>query len=130
MTCRSRATWGLWALFMAALFSGCSNGDRPPLGQVSGTVTLDGEPLYGVIVMFKPDEGRPATGVTDAEGKYQLVYRYGVNGAKIGPNTISFAYPTGESGAPIPEKYAGKTTLKEEVKSGSNTFNFALSSKD
>lgn len=129
---QSLRSWGSRLALCAILLGGCRDtGDRPPLGQVSGTVTLDGEPLAGVIVMFKPDSGRPATGETDGAGKYVLVYRYGVNGAKIGPNTISFSWPTGESGSQsIPDKYGAKTTLKEDVKAGRNTFDFALTSKD
>lgn len=90
---------------------------------------MDGKPLAGVIINFKPEEGRPATATTDSEGNYDLTYRYGVKGTKTGPNTISFEWPTGEAGAPIPEKYTSKSTLKEDVESGNNTFDFDLSSK-
>src|SRR5262245_49070668 len=55
-------------LLGGALLAGCSGGDRPELGYVSGTVTMDGEPLVGVIVTFKPEQGRPAVDVTDADG--------------------------------------------------------------
>lgn len=96
-----------------------------------GTVLFDGKPLEGVIISFKPDLGRPATSVTDAEGKYELIYRYGVSGCKVGPNTISFAWPTGYSGGgpAIPEKYAGKSVLKQEVLARPNSFDFVLESE-
>jgi hypothetical protein len=119
------------ALALAMLTAaGCGgSGDRPELGEVTGTVTLDGQPLKGVIVMFTPDSGRPASGVTDESGRYELIYRYGVSGAKAGPNTVSFEYPTGDSGPPIPAKYGGQSTLKKHVESGDNAFDFELSSK-
>lgn len=109
---------------------GCGSSDRPELGDVSGTVTLDGTPLSGVIILFKPDEGRPASAVTDEDGYYELAYRHGVEGTKVGPNTISFEWPLEQAGRPIPGKYtASKSELKETVEPGSNTFDFQLTSK-
>lgn len=107
---------------------GCGGAsDRPPLGQVTGTVTVNGEPLAGVLVSFKPEVGRAAVGMSDANGFYRLQYVYGVNGAKVGQNTVSFSWPTGASGTvPIPDNYGAKSTLQEEVSSGSNKFDFDL----
>lgn len=107
---------------------GCGDGgDRPPLGKVTGTVTVNGEPLEGVLVSFKPEVGRAAFGLTDANGSYRLQYVQGVYGAKVGPSTVSFSWPTGASGSvAIPEKYGSKSTLTEEVSSGSNKFDFDL----
>ncbi len=118
---------GLVGLFLA----GCSGAsDRPPLGTVKGTVTLDGKPWPNVMVLFKPDEGRAASGLTNANGEYELEYLYKVKGCKVGPNTVSFMYETGaEGGPPIPEKYGGKSQLKEEVMEGDNVFDFDLTSK-
>jgi hypothetical protein len=110
--------------------SGCSgSGDRPELGQVKGKVTLDGSPLSGAIIVFKPDKGRASTSTTDGDGEYELVYRQGVPGAKIGPHTISFEWPIGAAGPRIPDKYTTKTELKEDVKEGENTLNFDLQSE-
>lgn len=129
---RSTPKWAAMLILLAISLasSGCgSAGDRPELGFVTGAVKLDGKPLPGVIIIFKPEEGRPATATTDSDGNYELTYRYGVKGAKIGPNTISFEWPIGEGGTAIPEKYTSKSTLKEEVEAGNNTFDFDLSSK-
>jgi hypothetical protein len=110
--------------------TGCgSNGDRPELGMVSGTVMLDGKPLPDVIVVFKPEKGRASTATTDDEGHYQLVYRHGVNGAKIGPHVVSFEYPLDEPGPALPDKYTSKSELKEEVSAGANEINFDLKAK-
>ena len=114
------------SVFLALI--GCGDqGDRPPLGKVTGHVTVNGEPLAGVIISFKPEVGRAAAGLTDANGFYRLQYVQGVNGAKVGTSTVSFSWPTGSSGSvAIPEKYGSKSTLSEEVTSGSNTFDFDL----
>ena len=52
------------------LLAGCGGKTVP----VEGNVTLDGEPLAGATVMFIPvkEGGQPATGLTDANGKFQL----------------------------------------------------------
>ncbi|MDX1930114.1 MAG: carboxypeptidase-like regulatory domain-containing protein [Pirellulaceae bacterium] len=120
----------LSGLLLCVGLVGCSSGDRPPLGRVSGTVTMDGKPLAGVIVSFQPETGRAASAETDAEGNFDLEYTYQVKGAKIGPNTVSFAWPTGAEGKQnIPARFSTKSELKEEVKSGKNTFKFELTSK-
>lgn len=119
-------------LVLCGGLSGCGGdqGDRPDLGQVTGTVTLDGKPLPGVIINFKPEVGRTATATTDDSGRYELEYRYRVSGAPIGKSTVSFAWPMGTAGTwSIPEKYGSQSTLKKEVQQGNNTFDFALESK-
>lgn len=124
-----RVAFGFVSLFMLVLV-GCSAGDRPPLGRVSGTVTMDGKPLVGVIISFQPDSGRAASAETDPQGNYDLEYTYQVKGAKVGPNTVSFAWPTGAEGKQaIAAKFSTKSELKREVKSGKNKFDFELTSK-
>lgn len=111
------------------MFTGCGGADHPPLGYVSGTVTMDGEPLEGLLVLFKPADGRAASGVTDGEGKYSLEYTYGVAGAKTGPATVMFEWPLGTKNAkPLADRYTTKSDQKVEIKSGSNTFDFDLKS--
>ena len=117
------------ACHVVLIFTGCSSSDQPELGDVNGAVTIDGKPLAGAIIVFKPDVGRAATGITDPEGNYEdLEYLYGVAGAKVGPNTVSFEYEIGASGPPIPSKYAANSELKVDVKAGANTFDFSLDS--
>lgn len=109
--------------------------DRPDLGDVSGVVTLDGQPLPDVIVTFNPEKGRPSMGRTDAEGKYVLHY-LDEDGAVLGTHTVSITTPQEaptplgeEYQDPIPAKYNTQTTLTETVEAGDNTINFELQSK-
>ncbi len=91
---------------------------------------MDGEPLANVILLFNPEEGRPATGQTDEDGNYTLEYVYRVPGCKIGKNTVTFEWPTGYAGpVAIPAKYGPQSELIREVKKGRNTFDFDLVSK-
>ncbi len=131
---------------------GCGgSGDQPELGQVSGTVTLDGKPLSGVAVVFQPDNGRPARGMTNAEGKYELTYIRDTRGTKVGRNRVEIA-PSEEGGEDedageledpdspqakkpvnarrpaVPARYNTKSELEADVKPGKNTFDFDLKS--
>jgi hypothetical protein len=108
---------------------GCGGGaDRPDLGYVTGTVTLDGEPLEGVQVLFQPEDGRPAGGLANEDGYYVIEYIKGEKGTKVGPNTVAFSWLPGDSRAkPIPARYLGKTSeLKFDVQPGNNQFDLKL----
>lgn len=111
--------------------TGCSRGDRPELGYVSGRVTMDGEPLGNIIVKMKPDVGREAAVRADDQGRYVMEYAPGVKGTKVGPNTVTFEWPLGYEGPtkPIPRQYTGlDSPFKIDVKPGKNTFDFDLKS--
>jgi hypothetical protein len=119
----------LCLLVLTFSFLGCGSDDTPPLGTVKGTIKLDGVPLEGVIVLFKPDQGRAATGTTNAQGEYTLEFSYGVDGCKVGPNTVSLEWPLGATNAKaLPQRYTMNSELKADVKKGPNTFDFALES--
>lgn len=131
---------------------GCGgSSDQPDLGQVSGAITFDGKPLSGVVVVFQPDNGRPASGRTDAEGKYELTYIRSTLGTKVGLNRVEIA-PSEEDDAPeemevdpdsvetkrpakfksgkpkIPPRYNIRSKLEVDVQPGENTFDFDLTS--
>jgi hypothetical protein len=131
---------------------GCGGlSDQPELGQVTGTITLDGKPLSGIAVVFQPESGRPAKGTTDAKGVYELTYIRQTKGTKVGPNRVEIApsedgdveaeelanvdeegtATTQRSDArkpAIPIRYNVRSELKADVKAGKNTFDFKLES--
>jgi hypothetical protein len=151
-------TLALTVAALASIFTlGCGP-TGPGLGRVTGQVTLDGKPLPNVAVTFMPTgEGGTASGVTDANGKYELTHASG-KGAPVGKNmvavttvqkaqsTVDFsqipsdspeyakAVADAQSGynvvikEPIPEKYNSKTVLQFDVKSGSQVINLELKS--
>ena len=132
---------GIWATVALMLASvGCSkSGDQPDLGKVSGTITMDGSPVVGKQVTFAPDEGRGSHGITDSQGKYELMYMADTKGAKVGNHKVYITTPTNEEDdsdpdavlveETIPAKYNKSTTLTADVKSGKNTFDFQLESE-
>lgn len=121
---------------VALLCAGCGGGspsDTPELGEVTGVVTMDGTPMANVTVTFVPESGKPSFGGTDSEGHYTLVYNQNEQGAMIGQHTVRVTSPSegpqDEGKDPIPAKYNYKSTLKKEVKAGSNEINLDLTSK-
>jgi hypothetical protein len=77
-------------LALAVLLVGCGGGN---FVAVTGTVTLDGKPLEGAGIMFQPDAGGiPATGTSDAEGRFTLTTG-NERGATIGIHSVAVSKP-------------------------------------
>lgn len=128
------------ALLLSFMWTPVAPGCGGPanVASVTGTVTLDGQPLADATVTFVPVEasGTLSRGTTDAVGRYQLVYDSSYNGAAIGEYTVSIS--TFSSGLPdadppqpkIPEKVPAKYNLNSELKAavtgGRNELDFAL----
>ena len=86
-----------WAVAgLAAAILGCG-GENITLGKVSGTVTLDGQPVTSGIIHFMPQSGPAATGVIDDQGQYRLTTYSDGDGAVIGSHTIYFSPVADES---------------------------------
>jgi hypothetical protein len=108
-------TTGHWVaiplLFVLAL-GGCSQGDQPDLGLVTGRILLNGEALPHVEVAFQPDNGRPSYGQADDDGHYELTYIRDTKGAKIGKHRVLVRSGSVDSDAIEPvEVYAGKNVI-------------------
>jgi len=58
-------------LLLLASVAGCGPA-RPATTRVSGLVTFKGAPVAEADVNFIPADGRPASGRTDAEGRFSL----------------------------------------------------------
>lgn len=126
------------SLLCVMLGCGGDVSDRPDLGQVSGVVTLDGQPLSDATVSFQPPNGRPSSGTTDASGRYVLTYLNEVKGAVVGPHQVQVTTgrsavsdddPSSAKPETLPKKYNAESTLTAEVKKGNNTFDYPLESK-
>lgn len=79
----------LLPLCCALAAAGCGPG-RPKTLPVTGVVTLDGKPLEEASVLFAPEGGgRPATGLTDKEGRFRLGTFVPGDGALPGKHLVS-----------------------------------------
>jgi hypothetical protein len=134
-------------------FLGCSDGEDPRL-PVSGTVTLDGQPLADAKVTLMPkDSRRVANAITDESGRFESATTFSRgDGALIGEHYVAITPKNpppmpgdeisspGSAGldakpvkyiAPIPVKYGKpkESGLDVEVARGSdNDFSFELNS--
>lgn len=122
----------LGALFVACLsLVGC--GSAEGLGQVTGVVKLDGEPLVDASVEFTPLDGKGLTsyGRTDKSGYYYMMATRMDKGAAVGRNKVKIStYEVIDNSHSVaervPTKYNSASELEVDVKSASNTFDFDL----
>lgn len=135
-----KTTTALGLAFLVTLAAGCGGEGVAPTAEVTGTVTYKGAPLENVNVVFTPANGRPATGTTDAEGKFTLSTFASDDGAVPGEHRVaitSTAIPpmpgTPEAAKPqkklFPARYSdpAKSGLTAAVKEGeANEFKFEL----
>lgn len=142
------------AVCAVLLLVGCGR-RLPETSVVSGRVTFQGQPIGTGRIVFYPEEGRPAMGVIESDGRYRLTTFQSGDGATLGKHrvTIEAKRVTGEDDAPkkgvqgllggdevvdtaavaewlVPEKYSRLETspLNAEVKPGTNRLDFELTS--
>jgi hypothetical protein len=140
------------ALVTVAVLWGCGPPADPSLVPVTGTVTVEGQPLANATVTFIPKDGTPGfggTGKTDSSGKYTLAgsrdnapgipageYRVAISkrlmpdGSEVPAtdNTPPMMSPARES-LPVGYSNPATTQLTAAVKPGGGPIDFALKKK-
>jgi hypothetical protein len=124
------AVWGAYYLSTQIIVG---RGNVPPLGGVSGKVTIDGKPLANATVRFIPldDSGKTekkgasvALGLTDDGGHYKLFYVKDTLGAAVGQNRVEIQAKDEAGRDRVRRDFNAQTTLQREVKSGSQVMDF------
>lgn len=128
--------------FIVIACLGCGGTTGPELAEVTGKVTLGGQPLAKASLQFTPESpgGSPSYGVTDSEGSYELQFSSDRSGAMPGKHRVEILPvepETDDSGKPvdgtiavkIPAKYSQPGSLTADVQAGGNSIDFALDSK-
>src|SRR3990172_766536 len=117
------------------LLPGCEPGAaQREMSTVSGTVTLNGEPLTGGRVIFAHVEGPAAAADIQPNGTYTVEAAVGQTAVSIDHRSQPEPIPGGREGmlglgkSLVPEKYADATTsdLSLAVKPGKNEFNIEM----
>lgn len=83
------------AAFLLYFWMSSSESNLPPLAEVSGRVTVDGNPVPAQLMFFPSDENAEGSGSIaqcNADGTYEVYYNADVKGAVIGPNTIRISF--------------------------------------
>jgi hypothetical protein len=134
-----RLTAILPLLICLTLTAGCGSG-RPKCVAVSGVVTYQGKPVEGATVIFMPPKSRPATGFTDAQGRFTLQTFSAGDGGVLGEHVVCITKtvidpnaanksPYSKTKSVLPARYG--TPLKSPLKAtvtgeGPNDFHFDL----
>ena len=109
-------------LFAGCVLSGCGGNS---LTQVSGSITVDGAPAVGALVIYHPvGQGKMATGVADAEGKFQLVTDAEV-GAPTGKYQVTVTWPD-----PKQKQEAGSLLSQASSESGPDVLKGKFARKE
>lgn len=137
-------------LCLGLLFAGCEPAtDYSDLNlvDVTGRVTMDGQPLAGATVRFEGPPNRFADGLTDTQGKYRLMYDSNQPGCMPGEKIVRImagavgegaeegAALEGPEGRPlptitsIPSEYNRSSKLSANVSASTKSFDFDLKSK-
>jgi len=120
-------------LGLAMVAMGCA--DDGGMKQVTGTVTLDGQPTEGIDVIFVPVEGGRTNSIarTDLEGRFSLNYTSQHAGAMPGEYKVLFKQEEPNTRRELlPQRFSsgGKTTFRAKVEEGGdNDFRFEIESK-
>lgn len=120
----------LSSILLAVAVLGCSSAT----GTVEGTITVDGEPVQGVEVIYQcPSFSAEGSGITNSEGHYRVFYGRGNRDLPIGEYQLSLGImlPEDSSGASgklhKKVKFFNDNSRSEQVKSGNNVIDIEVS---
>ncbi len=129
------------AAILLVLFVSTGCGDGNGLVSASGTVTLDGQPLSGVVVEFRPNTAGDGSffGRTDSSGRYRMMRTAFQSGVAPGEYSVLIYYEpeddpscsceTEQDQREIPARYRSPSELHVTVEArGRNRLDFELSS--
>ncbi|MBX6313500.1 MAG: hypothetical protein IRY99_11375 [Isosphaeraceae bacterium] len=131
----------LLALVAVMALEGCGGGDELPRQEVSGTVTLNGQPLEDGSIQFQPagtGQGAAVSGGSMiTNGRYRIRRDQGLVPGTYKVMIFSHGETSGDASEPgaqtgpppelIPAQYNAATTLTAEVTTDKpNVFNFDL----
>lgn len=149
--CAGRLSGAVLGL-MAVSVSLCCGCGKPPMREVTGTVSLNGQLVehckvgfFPDVAEFNPDRHGFGFGVTDAAGKFAIQHPQGERGIWSGDYKVTFTLWVDKQGKPLPmetkpseveggvrnvfpAEYEEPSTTPEAVSvgSGENTFNFSI----
>lgn len=127
---------GCLALYALVSWVTSTGSKLPPLAEVTGAVYLDGMPLPGAEIHFRPQgagqnvpKAADAMARTDEKGRFRMRYTREHYGVPIGQCYIQIT-KTDENGVDlVPLRYRDRTEIRE-VKESGNEFDFQLRSAD
>jgi len=140
MDCKNFARRAVFLMIVALMLplllcAGCSESTEVRSGEVSGKVTLEGQPLTAGIVLFMTEDGHAASVPIGTDGSYTLQIRPDRFKVAVTPpeDPDPLASPpagpkSGSGDVAISRRYRDLSSsgLTFDAKEGSNTFNIEL----
>lgn len=125
--------FGVSLAMLAPLFAGCW-GEGFGVSEVTGTVTLDGKPRKGLMVVFSPNDGQttklpPAYGFTNDQGRYRAIRPGSKPGAVVGPTTIQVLSFDGNT-LVVNGKAVPNAERQQKIVRGPNVVDIDLATKE
>lgn len=127
----------LFTIFLIGILAGCSGGST---AEVTGTITVDGQPAEKGSISFIPSDGKSHTSGGQIENG-----KYAATNVPLGEMQVQIripkvtgkkkVYETGDSpyrdtfSESLPKKYNDQTELRFEVKPGKNEKNWELTTQ-
>ncbi|KLU07276.1 hypothetical protein RISK_000354 [Rhodopirellula islandica] len=112
---RNRLLGSSFLLFgLLSVLSGCGP-SGPEIAEVSGVVTMGGNPVPDASITFYPVSGRQSFGKSDQDGRYTLEYAQDQPGAVTGQHRVKIM--TGGMGAPSMPTGPGESPSKSRTRS-------------
>lgn len=137
-----RVTVAIGLVTVAFFLAGCGDGDQFETAPVSGTVTLNGEPVTAGTIMLSPISdgdsqltGKGAAGPVQEDGSFVLTTYEEGDGAILGKHRLAYAAPmtaqaapAGAHGGPARSPYYGAKpkTTEVEITSSDNVLEVEL----
>jgi len=125
----------LFCCFVVAV-AGCGSSEVE-LAPVQGRVTLDGQPVRGVFIIFQPPTGKPSYAMLDADGEFELQYNVKHAGSIVGRQEVFLRPPGSDELGDFPEGVKEPTSIPDryrqpfqtvDVTDDNNEFTFELTS--
>jgi hypothetical protein len=119
--------WGAYYLSSQVV---TARSNRPVLGNVTGTLTINGKPIPNATIRFRPVEKEAkkaeSLGLTDANGRYELFYVRDVPGAAVGEHIVEIEAKDEKGRQRLPQEYHRRSNVHKAVQEGSNEINLDI----
>ena len=128
---------GVFLSVMAGRYLVMTSLKTPPLVRLSGTVTLDGQPVANAMIYFAPyemevpgsrrDRSRTSIGKSDDKGAFKMMYSPDdhIEGVRVGKNRVWVVH-FGQKGSDVPHAWSEGGVREQMIEKGKSYIPFDI----